>query len=365
MSSKKRRYIAGLAAAVFLLDSAFLRTDSFAGQMGGFDVEVGDGSYTWSEEQWDSEYSQQWNNEYWEYQQWNQGENMQQDWNGTEENTQQNWGSSGENMQQNWNETGESVQQNWNSAQGNTQQNWNGTGENTQQNWGSAEENIQQNWSSTGENIQQNWYGTEGTAGQNWNNTTGSFQYDRDHPSGNMNQNGNQQYLGNAGQIYASPTATPKLILTPIPQQTPESTITPIPSQTSKPSQTPKPSQTSDPFPSLSQTIDSNTIKSHFFKHFLFEQSTPQKTQHLPDVPVDFLHQEQIQEGDCPSITLCSEGSVQILSFRINDREGSWHWKENSIIADTPIGKGEYQIQLLVLTQGGKTAYMDPWKFSA
>lgn len=327
---------------IFILAVSFAgmipsETDSFAGQVGGFDVEVGDGYYTWNEEQWCSDYNQQWNN------------------------------------------IGDNTQQNWNDVEGNTQQNWTGTLEDTQQNWGGSEDNTQQNWDDPEENIQQN--NSDDQYGRNYlsgnMNAYGSQPYQENNSQGNWPQNqyvqesntqisqsnGSSLQTGESQSQFPKPSKTPSQTLNPTVTPTPVISITPVP--TLKPTDIPKPSQTPIPIVLNQKTSDSNSVKSKFFKNFLFEESDFQKAQHLPDAAVVFLHERKIRERDYPSITLKSSGSVQILSFRINDRECAWHWENNRIIADTPVRKGDYQIELLVLSQGGKMVYMDPWKFSA
>lgn len=89
------------------------------------------------------------------------------------------------------------------------------------------------------------------------------------------------------------------------------------------------------------------------------------KYAHTKDEPVKFQCTQNSDDSHIPQIQIISKGSVQILSFRINETECPWHWEEDRIIPDAAINDDTNKIELLVISQGGKLIEMTPWSFSS
>ena len=84
------------------------------------------------------------------------------------------------------------------------------------------------------------------------------------------------------------------------------------------------------------------------------------KYAHAKDEPVTFQCTQNPDNPHTPQIQIISQGSVQILSVRLNGIECLWHWEENCIIPDTVISDNTNKIELLVISQGGKLIKMNP-----
>ena len=89
------------------------------------------------------------------------------------------------------------------------------------------------------------------------------------------------------------------------------------------------------------------------------------KTDRLPesinvkDEAVKFHCTQNTDSFHTPRIQIISRGSVQILSFRLNKTECPWHWEGDWIIPDTE-DENVKEIELLVISQGGKLIKMNP-----
>ena len=94
------------------------------------------------------------------------------------------------------------------------------------------------------------------------------------------------------------------------------------------------------------------------------------KTDRLPDSidvkdeAVKFHCTQNTDSFHTPRIQIISRGSVQILSFRLNKTECPWHWEGDWIIPDTE-DENVKEIELLVISQGGKLIKMNPRIFSS
>lgn len=80
---------------------------------------------------------------------------------------------------------------------------------------------------------------------------------------------------------------------------------------------------------------------------------------HVKDEAVKFHCTQNTDSFHTPRIQIISRGSVQILSFRLNKTECPWHWEGDWIIPDTE-DENVKEIELLVISQGGKLIKMNP-----
>ena len=94
------------------------------------------------------------------------------------------------------------------------------------------------------------------------------------------------------------------------------------------------------------------------------DQGNTAEYTHVKDESVKFYCTQNTDSSHTPQIQIISQGSVQILSFRLNKTECLWHWEGDKIIPETE-DKNVKEIELLVISQGGKLIKMDPWIFSA
>lgn len=85
---------------------------------------------------------------------------------------------------------------------------------------------------------------------------------------------------------------------------------------------------------------------------------------HVKDEAVKFHCTQNTDSFHTPRIQIISRGSVQILSFRLNKTECPWHWEGDWIIPDTE-DENVKEIELLVISQGGKLIKMNPQIFSS
>lgn len=95
------------------------------------------------------------------------------------------------------------------------------------------------------------------------------------------------------------------------------------------------------------------------------EQKNFAKYVHVKDESVEFQYQNGNEKSQTPRIRIISEGSVQILSLRVNGAECSWHWKGDWVVPDEESRavknekgrKNNYSgntLELLAVSQGGK-----------
>lgn len=272
-------------------------------QMGGFDIDVGNGensSWQWQEEQ-------QWNQSSWE----NTWENSWQTGDNTSETPAQN------------NQTKDNEYP-YNSDIGN------GTQDNTQQ------------WN----DIQQS--GTDWNNGSQWNNNS---QWYNNSQSNNDTQNNNTQSNNNSAwnnqsQIDINMQTTPQTdkFTVKIPEET-SPTSTPVP--------TPKPAKKKNKKKqNKTEKENKSTVNSQEFQNEE-NQGDIVKYTRIKDESVVFQYIQGPENPYILQIKTISQGSVQILSFRLNGTECPWHWEEDCIIPDMEDNKVE-EIELLAISQGGK-----------
>ena len=96
------------------------------------------------------------------------------------------------------------------------------------------------------------------------------------------------------------------------------------------------------------------------------DQGNTAEYTHVKDESVKFYCTQNTDSSHTPQIQIISKGSVQILSFRINGTECPWHWEGDWIIPDTEDENVKVkEIELLVISQGGKLIKMNPRIFSS
>ena len=101
-----------------------------------------------------------------------------------------------------------------------------------------------------------------------------------------------------------------------------------------------------------------NTGNSKVFQNKENQGDTVEYT-HVKDEAVKFHCTQNTDSFHTPRIQIISRGSVQILSFRLNKTECPWHWEGDWIIPDTE-DENVKEIELLVISQGGKLIKMNP-----
>ena len=94
------------------------------------------------------------------------------------------------------------------------------------------------------------------------------------------------------------------------------------------------------------------------------DQGNTAEYTHVKDEAVKFHCTQNTDSFHTPRIQIISRGSVQILSFRLNKTECPWHWEGDWIIPDTE-DENVKEIELLVISQGGKLIKMNPRIFSS
>lgn len=262
-------------------------------QMGGFDIDVGSGeSGNW---QWQEE--QHWNQSSWENT-WQTGDN-----------------------------TSETPAQN-NQTQDNGYQSDPDTGNGIQ-------DNIQQ-WNDTPQSS------TDWNNGGQWNNNS---QWYNNSQSNNSTQNSNNIQDNNSAWNNQSQTDNGMQTTSQTGKstvKTPEET-----SLTSTPVPTPKPSSNKKKQNKAKKTDNSKELQNQD------GQMDTVKYTHVKDEPVEFHYKQNPDKPCTPQIQIISQGSVQILSFRLDGTECPWHWEEDWIIADIEDNNVE-EIELLAISQGGK-----------
>ena len=153
------------------------------------------------------------------------------------------------------------------------------------------------------------------------------------------------------------PAPTPKSTKNPKPTKTPKSTQTPTP----KPSK--KKNKKKQNKAKKTEKENKNTGNSKVFQNKEKQGDTVEYTR-VKDEAVKFYCTQNTDSSHTPQIQIIAQGSVQILSFRLNKTECPWHWEGDRIIPETE-DKNVKEIELLVISQGGKLIKMDPWIFSA
>ena len=148
---------------------------------------------------------------------------------------------------------------------------------------------------------------------------------------------------------------------------------TPKPAKNPKPTKTPKSTQPPTPKPSkkknkkkqnkAKKTENKNIGNSKVFQNKENQGDTVEYT-HVKDEAVKFHCTQNTDSFHTPRIQIISRGSVQILSFRLNKTECPWHWEGDWIIPDTE-DENVKEIELLVISQGGKLIKMNPQIFSS
>ena len=158
-----------------------------------------------------------------------------------------------------------------------------------------------------------------------------------------------------------------------LPTSTPVPTLKPT--KNPKPTKTPKSTQTPTPKPSkkknkkkqnkAKKTEKENTnIDNSKMLQNKEDQGDTVKYTHVKDESVKFYCTQNTDSSHTPQIQIISQGSVQILSFRLNKTECPWHWEGDWIIPDTE-DENVKEIELLVISQGGKLIKMNPRIFSS
>ena len=283
-------------------------------QMGGFDIDVGNGensSWQWHEEQ-------QWNQSSWE----NTWENNWQTGDNTSETPTQN-----DQIQNNGyqydSDTGNGIQDNI--------QQWNG---------------VQQN-----NNVQSNNAWNNNSAGNNQSQTGNNMQ------ATSQTDNESTVKMPENPAPTSTPVPTPKPTKHPKPTKTPKSTQTPTP-KLSKKKNKKKQNKAKKTEKENTKTDNSKVLQNKE------DQGNTAEYTHVKDEFVKFYCTQDTDSSHTPQIQIISQGSVQILSFRLNKTECPWHWEGDRIIPETE-DKNVKEIDVLVISQGGKLIKMDPWIFSA
>lgn len=154
-------------------------------------------------------------------------------------------------------------------------------------------------------------------------------------------------------QIAERPDPDQASILIPTSTPTPISTATLVPAltPTKKPELVQSPTPVSTPTAGASEQVkkkkknDASQIR--------------KKSQWSQDERIEF----KTQIKKYPEIHIISQGSVQVLSLRLNKMECPWHWEGDRICLERGGEKDENTVELLVISQGGKLVKMSPWIF--
>lgn len=171
---------------------------------------------------------------------------------------------------------------------------------------------------------------------------------------------GGQEYGGGAESVRV-PTVLPAFTPTPIPAMTPPISITVptaiptvLPTATPVVTPTPAPTATPTPGPTMVLTPTSTPIPSPFVEQTLFTYYKKQESvsPDFKDYPVKFTYGEKNEKESNTVIEVESEGSVQILSLRVDGKECPWHWHGKQIILQVGADKGK--IEILTFIRGGK-----------
>ena len=157
------------------------------------------------------------------------------------------------------------------------------------------------------------------------------------------------------------PTSTP--VPTPKPTKHPKPTKTPKSTQTPTPKSSKKKNKKKQNKAKKTEKDNTNTDNSKVLQNKEDQGDTAEYT-HVKDESVKFYCTQNTDSSHTPQIQIISQGSVQILSFRINGTECPWHWEGDRIIPEID-DKNVKEIEVLVISQGGKLIKMDPWIFSA
>lgn len=281
-------------------------------QMGGFDIDVGNGENS----------SWQWH----EQQQWNQS----------------SWENTWENNRQTGDNTSETPVQN-DQAQDNGYQYDSDIGNGTQ-------DNIQQ-W----DGVQQD--NTDWNEGSQWSNDSNQSQADNNMQTTSRTDNESDVKMPENLLPTSTPVPTPKPTKNPKPTKTPKST------QTRTPKSLKKKNKKKQNKAKKTEKENTKTDNSKVLQNREDQGNTAEYT-HVKDKAVKFYCTQNTDSSHTPQIQIISQGSVQILSFRLDGTECPWHWEGDRIIPETE-DENVKEIDVLVISQGGKLIKMDPWIFSS
>ena len=84
---------------------------------------------------------------------------------------------------------------------------------------------------------------------------------------------------------------------------------------------------------------------------------------HVKDESVRFYCTQNTDSSHTPQIQIISQGSVQILSFRLNKTECPWHWEGDRIIPETEDEKCKRNRCVGYFSRWKTDQKMDPWSF--
>lgn len=129
------------------------------------------------------------------------------------------------------------------------------------------------------------------------------------------------------------PTETSVPTVTPIPTETPVPTVTPISTKTPIPTPSVMPEFTLTPAPAVT--------------------TQPAVTPAPIPSPV-VLHKIFVENDAVPSVKVQCRETVQILSFRVNEKECDWRWKKDVLLALTEPRKGENKLELVLVSPCGE-----------
>lgn len=166
-----------------------------------------------------------------------------------------------------------------------------------------------------------------------------------------------------AVKISEKPTPTSIPVPTPKPAKNPKPTKTPKSTQPPTPKPSKKKNKKKQNKAKKTEKENKNTGNSKVFQNKENQGDTVEYT-HVKDEAVKFHCTQNTDSFHTPRIQIISRGSVQILSFRLNKTECPWHWEGDWIIPDTE-DENVKEIELLVISQGGKLIKMNPWIFSS
>ena len=166
-----------------------------------------------------------------------------------------------------------------------------------------------------------------------------------------------------AVKISEKPTPTSIPVPTPKPAKNPKPTKTPKSTQPPTPKPSKKKNKKKQNKAKKTEKENKNTGNSKVFQNKENQGDTVEYT-HIKDEAVKFHCTQNTDSFHTPRIQIISRGSVQILSFRLNKTECPWHWEGDWIIPDTE-DENVKEIELLVISQGGKLIKMNPQIFSS
>lgn len=166
-----------------------------------------------------------------------------------------------------------------------------------------------------------------------------------------------------AVKISEKPTPTSIPVPTPKPAKNPKPTKTPKSTQPPTPKLSKKKNKKKQNKAKKTEKENKNTGNSKVFQNKENQGDTVEYT-HVKDEAVKFHCTQNTDSFHTPRIQIISRGSVQILSFRLNKTECPWHWEGDWIIPDTE-DENVKEIELLVISQGGKLIKMNPRIFSS